>query len=430
MNKFKHHLEHQLKYICWLGLLSLLFFISIHASFAHNPEENNPNEIQEKAVPIHVFERKDCAHCIEERSFLEELKKNREDIIVTYHDINIEEEKESFEKILELEGLPKVTPTTIIGWTVIQGFDQAETTGVRFQTLIENNKNEETYHSLDEFLEKGGSKNREEVEDGTCSEKLGALCETKNEPFLVKIPFIGVVDVSRYSLPLLSIVLGFVDGFNPCAMWVLIMLLTILIQTHSKKRMWQMAGLFILAETLMYYGILNVWMTTWDFIGMDKVITPIVGLVSLGAGGFFLKEFFFGDSSCKVGNLDSKSKIKQKIEHYVTEPLTIITALGILGLAFSVNIIEFACSIGIPQAFTKILDINALSWITRQGLMFLYILFYMIDDFIVFGIALYSFEKIGFTAHKYTRASHLIGGIIMLILGLLFLFKPEALIFG
>jgi uncharacterized protein (UPF0333 family) len=212
-------------------------------------------------------------------------------------------------------------------------------------------------------------------------------------------------------------------------MWVLVMFLTLLMEAGSRLRMFQMAGLFLLAEAIMYYLILTVWMTTWDFIGLDKIVTPIVGTVALGAGAYFLYLFYKSDSTCKVGSLDTKRKTSEKIKAYATAPLTIISALGILGLAFSVNIIEFACSIGIPQTYTKILDLNQFSFIQEQFYNFLYILMYMVDDLIVFGIALYSFDKLGLTTHKYTQASHLIGGIIMIGLGLLMLFNPSALIF-
>ena len=110
--------------------------------------------------------------------------------------------------------------------------------------------------------------------------------------------------------------------------------------------------------------------------------------------------------------------------------MTIAVALGVLALAFSVNIIEFACSIGIPQTFTKILDINYLTWAGKQFYNALYILMYMVDDLIVFGLALYSFEKVGLTTHKYTSASHFIGGLLMLILGLIMLLNPTLLVFG
>ena len=131
-----------------------------------------------------------------------------------------------------------------------------------------------------------------------------------------------------------------------------------------------------------------------------------------------------------MGNLESKRKTTQRIKQYATVPMTIPVVFGILGLAFSVNIIEFACSVGIPQTFTKVLDLNYLSFAGKQVYNAMYILMYMIDDIIIFGLALYSFEKIGLTTAKYTRFSHFLGGILMVILGLILLTKPAILVFG
>ncbi|MFZ2201076.1 MAG: glutaredoxin, partial [Leptotrichiaceae bacterium] len=96
--------------------------------------------------------------------------------------------------------------------------------------------------------------------------------------------------------------------------------------------------------------------------------------------------------------------------------------------ALSVNVIEFACSIGIPQTFTKILQMNDLSFITRQFYNFLYIIGYMIDDFLVFGLALFSVNKLHLTS-KYAKWANLFGGILMVLLGLMLMFKPTWLIF-
>ena len=108
--------------------------------------------------------------------------------------------------------------------------------------------------------------------------------------------------------------------------------------------------------------------------------------------------------------------------------MTLPTVVGIIAIALSVNVIEFACSIGIPQAFTKILEINALEFWVRQWYLFLYILAYMVDDFIVFGFALYGFDKIH-QSQKYSKLSILVGGILMIFLGSILLVAPDILVF-
>ena len=405
-------------------LIALTFGVVAFATpFAYAVEK--PSE----TIRIEVFERDTCGHCKMEKEFLNKIQKERGDLIVVYHNIGEDIHKKHFIQLTELEGIPKVTPITIIDAVVLQGFDSEETTGKKIKALIDNAKGKSQY-TFEEFIAAGGSQNII-TDSGTCSiEGEQISCGVQEVNYWVTIPFIGVVDVAKYSLPILSVILGFVDGFNPCAMWVLVLFLTILMEAGSRRRMFEMAGIFIIAEAVMYYLILNVWMTTWDFVGLDAVITPIVGLVAVGAGLFFLYNFYKADTTCKVGSLEKKQKTTEKIKHYATTPMTIITALGILGLAFSVNIIEFACSVGIPQTFTKILDLNYLTWSGKQIYNAIYILMYMIDDLIIFAIALYSFDRIGLTTHKYTRASHLIGGTLMVILGLILLINPTLLIFG
>lgn len=377
-------------------------------------------------VVIDVLERQDCGHCQDEKAFLNELATQRDDIQIVYRDIVEEKYKDQFVAVAEQLKLTKATPITIINGIVVQGFGTPETTGQALVKIIDSQK-EKPAVNFEKALE-AKTLVASDTAGATCAD--GTECETGLNEYWVSIPFYGQVEVLQYSLPFMSLILGFVDGFNPCAMWVLLIFLTLLAETGSRRRMFQMAGLFILAEAIMYYLILNVWMTAWDFVGMDRIVTPIVGMVATGAGSWFLYLFYKADTTCKVGDFETKRKTTEKIKKYVDAPMTLFVALGILGVAFSVNIIEFACSIGIPQTFTKILDINYLTWVGKQWYNALYILMYMIDDLIVFGLALYSFDKIGLTTHKYTRASHLIGGALMLLLGLIMLFKPSLLIFS
>lgn len=381
--------------------------------------------IETEVVQVYVFERDDCGHCIDQRAFFAELS-DRTDFVVVPYNLADEGISELFGEFATSEGLTKSTPITLIGNRVIQGFDKGDTTGVVMLDAIEDAKFQPSLN-FEEFMVAGGSQgNITAVEGGVCDEEG---CELEYEPYYVSLPFMDdPFDIKQYSLPVLSLVLGFIDGFNPCAMWVLVTFLLILVQVGDRKKMWQVAGLFMLAEALMYYLILNVWMYTWDFVGLDNIITPIVGLVAIGGGVFFLWEWKTSDGTCKVASVKQRSKTRDRIKRLVEAEMTLLTIFGIIGLALSVNIIEFACSIGIPQAFTKILDLNYLSFIEKQFYMFLYILMYMVDDVIVFGIALYSIEKIGLT-QKYSKICNLIGGLLMLLLGAMLIFAPDWLVF-
>lgn len=373
-------------------------------------------------VLVEVFERDDCQHCRDLKQFLEHFEQQSDTphLEVVFYNVKTEPGAKAFEQVTQKAQLPKATPVVLIGTQVLQGFDQPETTGVMLERFIRLQAGQPRI-GLDRYLLlEGGSVER--IQTAICDDETG--CVLEEEPLLVKVPFFGVVDVARFSLPILSGVLGLIDGFNPCAMWVLITFLLVLIQMRSRERLLAVAGLFIVAETLMYYLILNIWFTTWDFVGLDQWVTPLVGLLAVGGGLFFLYEWYTSDGTCKVVNLEDRAKISGRIKKLASEPFTWLTAFGVIMLALSVNIIEFACSIGIPQAFTKILELNALSFLETQSLMLIYILGYMVDDFLVFGLALWGAEKMHMTA-QYSKWSNLAGGILMLLLGSILIFAPD-----
>ncbi len=404
---------------------SLLFFGGI-TSFSSSvfAQESTINE-KENSVLIQVFERKECAHCKAEKTYLDAQKTQRSDLEIEYIDIETEEGRTLFYHFTEKEKITKTTPLTVIGVTILQGFDSEKTTGKRINALVDRYKNEQRIGI--EGILSGASSIVDDTQGPVCDSEI---CITpRAEPLFVTLPLIRTtIDVMQYSLPLLSSILGLIDGFNPCAMWVLVTFLLVLLQIGSRRRMFVFAGLFIIAETVMYYLILNVWFKTWDFVGLDRFVTPLVGMISIGGGLFFLYEWYTADGTCKVVNIEEKAKISGRIKKLASEPLTFLTVLGVIFLAFSVNVIEFACSIGIPQAFTKIIEMNDLSFLQTQGYIVLYIFFYMIDDFLVFGLALWGFDKLHLTA-QYSRWSNLIGGFLMLFLGYILLFHPMILRF-
>jgi cytochrome c biogenesis protein CcdA/thiol-disulfide isomerase/thioredoxin len=410
------------RYTFWLLVLSGIFLVFPIIARAQIQSDTGDGK-----VLLEFFERQDCAHCQAEKLYLENLVASRNDVDVRYIDIDTEEGRALFDSFTSAQKLSKATPITVIGASVIQGFDSEKTTGQRLENLIDANKGQ-PFVGIAGLLS-GQASEIEKTRGAVCDSTTGICTMPQTELLLITIPLTSItIDAMQYSLPVLSGLLGLIDGFNPCAMWVLVTFLFVLIQMGSRRRMWTVAGLFIVAETVMYYLILNVWFTAWDFVGLDRVVTPIVGAVAMGGGLFFLYEWYQSDGTCRVVDLQGRAKISGRIKKLASEPFTWLTAVSVIALAFSVNIIEFACSIGIPQAFTKIIELNNLNFWQTQGYMADYIFFYMIDDFLVFGLALWGFDKLHLT-QTYSRWSNLIGGILMLLLGYLLIFHPAALRF-
>ena len=389
---------------------------------------------QAKKVKIEYFGRKDCKNCANLEKFLKELSAKRDDFEYVEHKIDeSKEEKAFFDETASKLKLVKGTPIIYIDGHIIQGFNTADTTGKEIENLINSGKIKDKILTLKEYVESGQtgnvSSNGAVCTGDTVCEVPGLTKGAENQ-VLVNIPIINkTVDLTNYSLFTMSIILGTIDGFNPCAMWVLVLFLTALIAVGNKVKMFRVAGLFILAEAVMYFFILNAWIYAWDFVGLDKWVTPLVGIVGIIGGIFFIRNYLKkGDTlECEVTDFEQRAKISKKIKDIANKPFTLLTALAIIGLALSVNVIEFACSVGIPQTYTKILQINEVPFWTRQFYTFIYIIGYMIDDIIVFGFALMSVNKLQLTT-KYSKWVNLFGGILMIILGLIMLIKPSLLI--
>ena len=106
-----------------------------------------------------------------------------------------------------------------------------------------------------------------------------------------------------------------------------------------------------------------------------------------------------------------------------------LAILGVMGLAITVNLIELACSSGLPLIFTQILALNNLNSFQYFIYILIYILFFLIDDIVIFTIAMKTLKLTGIST-KYNKLSHLIGGILMLLIGILMIYKPEWLMFN
>ena len=398
---------------------------------------------QEQKTELIIFVREGCHVCHQEKEFLttNEIVKSKFDVSIL--DIGDKNNKEKWKEIVNKHKLSKVTPITLIGGDVLVGFNQKITEKKILQHQTDHKK-----YGIN-FYFKNQENNQQQSAEYTCNAESTSTCTisptdatqkkittkqknaiTSQNKDIMTLPFFGEINIKNTSILIMSSVLGFIDGFNPCAMWVLLTFLIILSQIGDRKKMIYLAGLFIVAEGIMYFLILNVWYQTWDFIQLDQWVTPLVGTIAIGGGLYFLYKYFKnrgGKIACEVTSLEHQQKTVAKIKEVVTKPITIITTLAVLGIAFSVNIIEFACSVGIAQSFTKILELNHLNFFIRQWYIFIYSLFYMADDFLIFGLAIFGYQKFATIGTKYSHLSSLLGGILMLILGFLLIFHPELL---
>jgi hypothetical protein len=158
----------------------------------------------------------------------------------------------------------------------------------------------------------------------------------------------------------------------------------------------------------------------------------LIGIFAVGAGIYNLYNFNKErkkDDGCVVVNKKERKSILTRIKKFTKEKSLFLAILGIITLAISVNIVELLCSAGLPLVFSELLAINNITGLKAVLYDLIYVFFFMLDDFIIFLIAVKTMDVVGIST-KYNKYSHLIGGIIMLLLGLLLIFKPGWLMFN
>jgi hypothetical protein len=264
----------------------------------------------------------------------------------------------------------------------------------------------------------GGTRTYEDIVKGDKKNNDGSS-------YVIDIPFIGKTDTKTLSLPILAIVIGTIDGFNPCAMWVLLFLISALIGMKDKKRMWILGSTFLITSALIYLAFMLAWLNLAIFIGAIWWVKLLITLVALIGGFINIRAFIrTKEDGCEVVDEKKRKKIFAKVKAFTGEKKFILAILGVMTLAVSVNFVELLCSAGLPVIFTNILAVNHLSIIQYAFYIFIYLVFFLLDELIVFFIAMTTLQLKGIS-NKFGKWSHLIGGIIMVILGLLMIFKPD-----
>jgi hypothetical protein len=200
-------------------------------------------------------------------------------------------------------------------------------------------------------------------------------------------------------------------------MWVLLFLISLLLGMKDKKRRWILGITFIVASAFVYFLFMAAWLNLILFIGFIIWVRIAIGLVAIGGGGYNLREFFINkESGCKVTGDEKRRAIFEKLKNITQQKQFLLALSGIILLAFAVNLVELICSAGLPVIFTQILTLSNLPPWQYYAYMLLYIFIFMIDDLFVFFTAMITLEVTGIST-KYTRASHLIGGVLMIIIG-------------
>lgn len=380
---------------------------------------NQPVFAQEREVNLYFFFANGCPHCANEEVFLKKLENKYPNLSVQSFEI-ISNRKNSLllAKIgKKLNADTAGVPFTVIGEQYVIGFLDEQTTGKQIEDEVQTALKGEVVDVVSVLL-------NEQEKDINSSQQNLKIPET------IYVPVFGSIQIKNFSLPILTFVIALLDGFNPCALWVLLLLISFLLGMKDKKRMWILGMSFIGASAFVYFLFLAAWLNLFLFLGFIVFIRLAIGVLAILAGGYYLRDYIVNrNGGCEVINEDKRKKFFRRIKDIIQKEKIWIAIGGIILLASSVNLIEAVCSIGLPAIYTRILSLSNLSTWQYYLYLIFYVFIFILNQLIIFIIAIVTLKSVGVKS-KYSRYSHLIGGIIMLVLGIIMIFKPQLLMFS
>lgn len=375
-----------------------------------------PVKARENSIVVHFFWASGCPHCLKEKTFFQSLKQKYPQIEIKDYEITKDTENlELLKKVgKELSANVSGVPFTVVGNRYVSGYYNDKTTGIEIEKAVKYaiaNGYEDVIKKVDGEAQKPRRINKLPIEE-------------------LKLPILGFVNIKNISLPVLTFFIALLDGFNPCAMWTLLFLISLLLGLKDKKRMWMLGIAFIVSSAFVYFLFLSAWLNLFLFLGFIIWVRIAIGLVALGSGFYYLRDYFINKKSvCKVAGNEKRQKVFEKIRDIIKRKQFFMALGGIIVLAFAVNLVELICSAGLPAIYTQILSLaNLPRWQHYLYLVF-YIFIFMLDDLVIFFATMITLQTIG-SQSKYLRHVHFVGAVIMFIIGILLIFKPEYLMFG
>jgi glutaredoxin len=329
---------------------------------------------------LHVFFSPDCPHCHEA---IEYLKAERIDHIL--HDVSKPSSEALLRRVVKHFDLERIgVPLFVFGSRYLIGFESPEGAGRELRALMTDKT---------------------------------AVARRVGDKAPIILPFIGEIDPTHHSLLALTALMGFSDGFNPCAMWVLIYLISLIVTIQDRRKIWWLVGTFVLSSGVLYFLFMTAWLNTFLFIGYVKPLTQLIALLAIAFGldHLFALTASRGEIVCEVGDLGQRQRTMRWGRELVAAPVGVVSLLLIVALAFTVNAIEFVCSAALPAIYTHMLSLTDLPATQHYAYIALYVTFFMLDDLIIFGFAAFAVQKIIDT--RYAALSRGVGGVILIGLG-------------
>jgi glutaredoxin len=345
-------------------------------------------------VVLELFTRSGCPHCENARRYLDALTARHPELRVVEHDVARDATALArLEALSERAGIgPAGVPSFVVGDAILVGFDGPEGSGRRLEELL----------------------------FGAVARAGGASADEER----VHLPLLGAVSARELGLPLFTVALGLLDGFNPCATWALLFLLSLLVHLRSRARMLAVGGTFVAVSGIVYFAFMAAWLNLFLWVGLADPLRILVACIAMGMGAVHLKDAVLpgrGPSLSIPGA--ARPGIYARVRRVLhAEDLSGAVAATAL-LACFVNAVELLCTAGLPALYTRVLTLVERPWWSHYGYLALYNLAYVFDDALLLAAAVAGLGGLRLQ-ERGARGLQALSGSLLLGLGALLLLRP------
>jgi len=360
-------------------------------------------------APLEVFVREGCPHCAKAEQFLAVLARERPELRIVIRDVL--KEPAALQRLQVIASEQKVgtarVPAFFVGGQLLFGYSEEAGTDRLVRSALQGQRLQATAPA-DVSL--------------SCAAQDASTCKaevTPPAPSPFQITALGyTVTLDDVGLPAFTIAMGLLDGLNPCSMWVLILMISLLATLNDRKRMLAVAGTFVLVEGVAYFVFMAAWLNLFLLIGLSRASQLVIAGIAVVAGLINMKDFFAPGVGPSLSISDkSKPGIYQRMRAILQARSLGAAIAGVIVLGLLVQVVEFLCTSGFPALFTRILTLRQLDTASYYGYLLLYNAAYMFDDVVVLAIGVTTLSNRRLQ-EKEGRWLKLISGVVMVCLGI------------
>ena len=358
-------------------------------------------------VHLYFFWSKKCPHCLEALSEMSQITKDYP--WLTLHSLELTEHPDNVKQYLQMAEVFEIQARSVPAFFYCGrysiGYNSDKTTGIYLRNNILN-----CYQQA--------SENPAIAHD---------LRLSNDQLDIINLPLLGKLETQQLSLPILTFIIAALDAFNPCAFFVLLFLLSMMVHGRSKTRLLMIGSVFVFFSGLMYFLFMSAWLNVFLLMGELKLVTLLAGVMAVVIALINIKDFFLFKQGVSLSISDTdRQRLLDRIRKLLSMDSLPTVILASIVLAIAANTYELLCTAGLPMLYTRILTLREL----EAAQYYLYLLFYNIIYIIPLLVIVILFTmKLGTRklSEKEGRILKLLSGIMMLQLGILLIISPQSL---